>query len=511
MNTQAPSARFAPAADARLGVPAPEWTPGPAASLVLAAAVTGLPVVAHLAGQPLGLATCAVLALMVAVFAAPALPAALIFSYLFQNLVVALISPQIVNLDQFNAIRAYNFVLTAVAWTTVVAPYWSARASFAPPLRLLMDVTTAALVLIGLYFVLGFKANPGAAAVYLRNIATPFLLFQIFLLVAYRHRVALTTSFIVIAVVCLVYGYLEILDHDHLFRVINGDTYLHWRTRQDYDAGVYLKEMYETGRVMRSHMDALLVDFLNTPLLRDFGWQLYRLVGPNFHSISYAYVLAFFSVTLFALRHRWYAVLALPVLLVIGSKGALVFTVLVIAATIVLLRLRGWAPLWLFVALLVLYAAAGIATGIRTADYHVIGFIGGLKGFLANPIGRGIGVGGNLSIDMATRLDWSRSQSLGHTDVAVESAVGVLLYQMGVFGVVVLAVLGWIAAKLWRLYLDTGNRACAAVAFSVLLVAVNGIFQEEALFAPLAMGMVLALAGLLLGRGCRAPPRILTP
>jgi hypothetical protein len=91
--------------------------------------------------------------------------------------------------------------------------------------------------------------------------------------------------------------------------------------------------------------------------------------------------------------------------------------------------------------------------------------------------------------------------------VAVESAVGVLLYQMGVFGAVVLGVFGWIAAKLWRLYLDTGNRACAALAFSVLVVGVNGIFQEEALFAPLAMGMVLALAGLLLGRGCRPAAR----
>jgi hypothetical protein len=509
MHTHPPLARVFAAAP-RPGVRTHEWTPGAAASLALAVAVTGVPVAVHLAGQPFGIAACVVLALMLAVFAAPALPTALIFAYLFQNLVVALLSPQIADLDQFNAIRAYNFVLTAVAWVAVVVPYWSARASFARHLRVLMDVTTAALALIGVYFVLGFAANPGSAAVYLRNIATPFLLFQIFLLVAYRHRIALAAPLVTIAVACVVYGYLEILDHDRLFRTINGDTYLHWRTRQDYDAGVYLKEMYETGRVMRSHMDALVVDFLNTPLLRDFGLQVYRLVGPNFHSISYAYVLAFFSVTLFALRHRWYALLALPVLLVIGSKGALIFSVLVIAATVVLLRLRGWTPLWIFAVLLVLYAAAGIATGIQTADYHVIGFLGGLKGFLANPIGRGIGVGGNLSIDMATRLDWSRSQNLGHTDVAVESAVGVLLYQMGVFGAVVLAVFGWVVVKLWRLYLASGNRACAATAFAVLLVGVNGIFQEEALFAPLAMGLVLALAGLLLGRGCRAPPRMQT-
>jgi hypothetical protein len=507
MNTQ-PLSRFAIVADTPSGASARTgWTPGPAASLALALAVTALPVAAHLAGQAIGLAACVALALIVTVFAAPAVLTALIFAYLFQNLVVAVLSPHIASLDQFNAIRAYNFVFTAVAWIAVVTPYWSARGSFAPALRRLMDVSTAALVLIGIYFVIGFPANPESAAVYLRNIATPFLLFQIFVLIAYRQRVSLAVALVLIAVACLLYGYLELLDHNHLFAAINGDTYLHWRTRKDHEAGVYLKEMYETGRVMRSEMDALVVDFLNTPLTRDLGLQFYRLVGPNFHSISYAYVLAFFCVMLFALGHRWYALLALPVLLVVGSKGALVFTVLTIAATALLTRLRGFAPLWIFLALLVAYAAAGIVAGIRTGDYHVIGFLGGLKGFFANPIGRGIGVGGNLSIDMATRLDWSRSQSLGHTDVAVESAVGVLLYQMGVFGAVVLAVFAWIAVRLWRLYLVTGNRACAAVAFSVLVVVINGIFQEEALFAPLAMGLVLAMAGLLLGRGCRPPDR----
>ena len=82
----------------------------------------------------------------------------------------------------------------------MVAPYWSARATFERPLRALIDVTTGVLVLIGLYFVLGVAANPGSAATYLRNIAAPFLLFQIFVLIAYRYPVTLTTSLIVIAV-----------------------------------------------------------------------------------------------------------------------------------------------------------------------------------------------------------------------------------------------------------------------------------------------------------------------
>jgi hypothetical protein len=56
---------------------------------------------------------------------------------------------------------------------------------------------------------------------------------------------------------------------------------------------------------------------------------------------------------------------------------------------------------------------------------------------------------------------------------------------------------------LWRLYRRTGDRLYAAGALGLITIAVNGIFQEEALFAPLAFGMLAALAGLLFGRAYR--------
>ena len=164
--------------------------------------------------------------------------------------------------------------------------------------------------------------------------------------------------------------------------------------------------------------------------------------------------------------------------------------------------LRGYAALWIYAAVLLLYVASGIAAGIAAQDYHVIGFIGGLKGFLANPLGHGIGIGGNLALDMST-IDWSRSQYLGHTDVAVESAVGVLLYQMGICGAVVLGIFAWPAVKLWGWHLRAGGRLYATGCFAVLAIMANGVFQEEAIFAPLALGIVMGLAGLLLGRACR--------
>ena len=49
------------------------------------------------------------------------------------------------------------------------------------------------------------------------------------------------------------------------------------------------------------------------------------------------------------------------------------------------------------------------------------------------------------------------------------------------------------------------DRLTAVACLGLLTIAVNGIFQEEALFSPLALGAMMALAGLTLGRACRQP------
>jgi hypothetical protein len=473
--------------------------------LTLAVFVAGLPVTFHLAGQAFGLTICIILALIVANFAPCVVPIVLIFSYQFQNLFVALVSPHIDSLDQLNSIRAYSFVFTAGVWLVLAASYWMERPRVDRRMRLLMDVTTVALALIALYFALGVLSNPANALVYLRNIAAPFLLIQIFAIVSYRHGASVLSAVMLTGVLVLIYGYLELFGQEQLLRIVNGDTYLTWRMKQDHEAGVWLRDLQETGRVMRSYLDTLLIDFLNTPFLLDLGVRLSRLVGPNFHSISFAYALAFFGVVLWAAGRHWYAILVFPLVVVIGSKGALVLLVFVTASLVLIRRFPWLRRLWFYAAMLCVYAAVGIAVGIATQDYHVIGFLGGLRGFLSNPFGHGIGAGGNLSLNVSA-IDWSRSQSIGHTDVAVESAVGVLLYQMGVAGIVLLAVIAWIAVKLWAIYRGTGDRFYAAGAIGTLTILVNGIFQEEALFAPLALGVMAALAGLMLGNAYRDAP-----
>jgi hypothetical protein len=476
---------------------------GAVAVVLLGAVVTAVPVVFHLAGQPIAVTLCVLLSVILICVTPTSVPIALIIAYLFQNLFVALVSPQITAIEQLNTIRAYNFLMTATVWLVLTAGYWLERNTIDRRMRRAIDVTTGVLVLVGVYFVLGVGADPGSAVAYLRNIAAPFLLFQTFALIAYRYPVPLIKPLTIVAAVATVYGLVEIFAQQELFRLVNGDVYINWRVRQEFESGAWLREMQETGRVMRSYLDTLSIDFLNTPLI-DFDIRLYRLVGPNFHSISYAYALTFFAIVLAAARRWWWPLLTLPALAVIGSKGALVTFALVLTFGVLASCWRMFQNLYWYLATLAAYAVAGIAIGIRAADYHVIGFIGGLRGFIANPLGRGIGAGGNLSLTVSA-FDWSKSQQLGHTDVALESAIGVLLYQMGVAGLVVLGVLFWIVLALWRHYRLTGERLYAAAALGTAAITVNGIFQEEAMFAPLALGFMLGFAGLMLGGIYRSP------
>jgi hypothetical protein len=479
-------------------------------TLAVSAIVTAVPVYFHLAGQMFGIAITVVLGLMAVGRAAPAVPVALVFAWVFQNLFVAFVSPHITTLDDFNKIRAYNFLFTAVVWVAIIVGFWISRSDHDRRLCKLIDLTTAVLILIGVYFLIGFTHNPSSAASYLRNIATPFFMFQIIAIISYRHQVSVTRALMVITAIVIGYGYLEFFAHKALFPLINGDDYLRLRMTNEIESGYWLKEMQRTGFVIRSYLDTMVVEFLNTPLLGNLGLSFYRLVGPNFHPISFAYTLAVLSIFLAATGSLWFALLSFPLLLIVGSKGALVFTLLLLLA----LALSRWLSprllLWSYVAMLLVYTVATILLGIWAQDYHVIGFIGGIKGFLAQPWGRGIGVGGNLSLNM-TGIDWDRSQELGYTDVAVESAVGVILYQMGVFGLAVLGSIVWIAMRLWTLYVRSRERIFAIAAFALLTITVNGIFQEEALFSPLAFGLIIAFAGLLIGRSYRTPAQSMRP
>ena len=51
---------------------------------------------------------------------------------------------------------------------------------------------------------------------------------------------------------------------------------------------------------------------------------------------------------------------------------------------------------------------------------------------------------------------------------------------------------------------DYVNALHLAAALSLMTVIMTGLFQEEAYFAPLALGSFMALAGMIVGAGARA-------
>jgi len=195
------------------------------------------------------------------------------------------------------------------------------------------------------------------------------------------------------------------------------------------------------------------------------------------------------------------------VLIAAGSKGALVYLVMTVAAVVVARRYRGPLLFPAFVLALVLYAVVAFSMALKQENYHVLGFLGGITQFAANPLGHGLGAGGNL-VTQIQDVNWAEAQQTGKTDQAVESAIAVLLYQMGTAAFAYIAFLAWVSWRCWIEFRRTARPLLAAAAFGVMALTVNGIFQEEAMFAPLALALMTLLAGLELGQAGQngAPP-----
>lgn len=472
-------------------------------TVVLAAVITAAPVFAHLIHPIAGVVTAAVLAGLCAWLMPQIAIVTVIFALLFQNTFVALAVDRIVSKDDFDVVRGYNFVILSVTWLVFTVAFladWQRRNRSIDPF---VKVLAGLFVILGVYFLLGFALYGMTAIVYLRNIVTPLFLFQVCLLGFVNRPVRIGQALTILSIMVALCGYLEFFGRESWLSLTNGLDYWERAAGPNYVTMAYDKQLAETGLVATGMLDNFTITLFNTPLLADYEIVVMRLFGPNMHAISFAYALCFLSI--FALyRGRFVLSVALFVLLVLTSaKGPLILFLLV-AASWLNFRLFGAKFAFACHALvLALYAVVGIVIGLDLGDYHVIGLMGGLHEFLANPIGRGIGAGGNLSSQF-TSIDWGAAQAAGRTPFAVESAVGVLLSQTGIFALAIIAAYVWISWRVLLVARRTGNDLHAAAAFGLFTMVVTGLFQEEAYFAPLALAMFMGLAGMILGASARA-------
>lgn len=474
-----------------------------AGTVALSVVATAAPVFLHFLSPLAALPAALVLGLFVANYTPAQAPLVVVFAALFQNTFISLSAPFIADKDEFDFIRGYSFVLTAGIWLFAFGRFALRPAALPAAIVRPMVISTGALAVVAIYFALGFAVTGMSALVYLRNIALPLFVFQLCLVFSAGQHVRATAALVAFAVLVLAAGYAEFLARDAWLAVTNGEAYWRLSYADVIAQGGWDREARETGIVVSDFLDLSRVTFLNTALLADLQLTVTRLFGPNMHAISFGYALAFLAIFLGASGRWLLALLTLPLLLVVGAKGALVL-VAVVPAALVGSRLFGVRAAFLgFLVFAAAYSAFVIISGTRIGDYHILGLFGGLHGFMEAPAGRGLGTGGNLALDFGT-IDWSRFQSLGRTEGAMESAVGVILYQMGVGGLVPLAAYGWIGAAALRLYGRTGAAMHGAAAYGAFIILVNGLFQEEALFSPLAIGLAMALAGLVLGAAARA-------
>jgi hypothetical protein len=311
-------------------------------------------------------------------------------------------------------------------------------------------------------------------------------------------------ALIAIAIIFIICGYIELTFRDFWLDLTHGYSYWRFEELKATDSGVWEREMRRTGAVAADLKDRFKFGFLNTPLLDGLGLsEILRIFGPNISAISYGYGVAFFVLFLFSVDLPVMAVISLPLLVLCSVKGALILLLFVGVGWLATRVIGPVLTLAFGLAALVLYILAGIYVGLQIGDYHVLGFMGGLNGFLEAPWGRGLGIGGNLS-EGFDAIDWGAAQQAGSVNGAVESAVGVLLYQMGLAALVPLSFYFYLAMRAWRLYAYSGIASQGMVAFGICAILANGVFQEEALFAPPALGLLVCLGGIILGASVRA-------
>ncbi|WP_421581227.1 hypothetical protein [Shinella sp. M31] len=453
---------------------------------------------------PFGFVATVLITAVLAVSLPAGMPTVIACAFLFQNLVVAWFTPFVPDDATFDALRGANFVILMTIFGLFLPAAFQARVRALPALRPWLHLIFALCAVITLYLALGaVRGGPKDAVIYFRNTITPLACFHIALLAASLYRVDMRLPVACLCAIAVGYGYLEQIFRMDFLALFHGDLYVQRGLKEQIEAGVWEKALRETGFVLRGLEDTMTATFFNTAFFGDALPRIFRNGGPNFHPISYAYVLSLSSAWLL-FRGRWLLPLAaFPLLLVIGSKGAAFLLAVALAARMTYRPTRPRRTLIAVVFLAAVWTAAATAYGARHGDYHVLGLIAGVRDFLGNPLGQGLGIGGNLS-SASANLDWDRAQGEGAAAVPVESAVAVMLYQMGIGSFVFFGFLAALAVSAGRRLIETGRPDFLFAFVAIVTISANAVLQEEAFFSPLALGLALLLTGVSFGTHIRA-------
>jgi hypothetical protein len=398
--------------------------------------------------------------------------------FLYQNIAISLVSPDLTP-PLFQSLQGSSFLLSCALAIAAFGRLWSSEGKRHDALVLSTLATVAVMIV---YLLIGAqRSSLGSAAIYFRNDSVGLIGLLIGMDVGNRCGY----RYVVDCLLCslglgIALSFFEIVTTVGYYDLVHANSYYALK----YAQGKRLADFYSAADVV----EQLTTVLFNLPSLNDTRLESFRFSGPNFHPVSYAYVLAVATVLAVTIRRYWFAVLTVPFLLMIGVKGPLI---LLIAAISLWVIADIWGAIALTVCCIVFavsFIGGVVLYGLSYGDYHVLGLWGGINGLLHNPFGYGIGVGGNLSDKGKCCVEWQAFQHAGVSDFALESAIGVLLYQMGI-GAAALGFVVWQTTR--RLF---QRQETTLLAITIIIVMLNALFQEEA-FSPYAFGLVMLFAG----------------
>lgn len=412
-----------------------------------------------------------------------------LIAFAFQSSIISIFSPHFSSRGEMAIVQGISFVLICVGAARgylFLLQTDRKHIHFKKIQNIIATSLIACLVCI-LYYFIGIMSNGFQnASIYLRSAISVTLLsvFGVYCgMVLGSHRVIFYLK--CIAVPAVIFGMVEIFAPYSLYDIFN---------TLDFFA------LKHEGRHSFASLNDV-VEFAQRPLFnlaafRELDIYTFRAIGPNMHSISYAYMLAIMSV-IFAIDRQWYfTILCIAIMISIQAKGPLIVLIL----SYLFMACFRFFPRSLAILLVALgafvYVSLALVYGIHTRDFHVLGLLGGVNGFLENPLGHGLGAGGNLSRES---FSWDDFQNAGAASFGLESAVGVLLYQMGIGTVAIL--LYYLRFLSWSIEVtekDRDLRKYRILALMFFVALLNGIFQEEA-YNPFALGLLAFIISSILG------------
>ena len=422
----------------------------------------------------------------------------LFFQFLiYQNWIISILSDGM-DYNTYMTLLGSSFAALVVLSAISLTRLMSSKGRY-PHDRLLLAVKLALFVAC-VYALIGLaKVGGSSAAVYFREATSLVLAVPIGLDVGriWGYR-TVAIGFLASAALSVAVSAVEIATPAAYYDAINAPTYVNMKysrmessMKDPLDAGLVY-----SGQQLKDNQEAV---FFNVTGSESNG-RSFRFMGTTLNPIAYGYLLADIALVSLSIGTIAWLWIVVPMMAMIGVKGAALLSICSLALWLIW-RLNH-SRRFLFISGVILiagYVAFGLSFGLQRGDWHVIGFLGGLKGLLSDPIGRGLGVGGNFSTLGMQRVNWEQFQHTGAT-FALESAIGVLVYQMGIASAAIFAIIVYLIKDA-----PFGLKKAAwrdIIFLGLATVTVNGIFQEEA-FTSYSCGMFTLFASIITANGYR--------